>query len=156
MGVRRERSPIAGLVESSGTDQIIEKATRLFAERGYHGVTTRHIAVATGLNAATIQRHVGTKRHLYRTVVERLYREDRALIEAWPARLPSVMVDNVAGARDVVRRLLDRVFQRIVAGPMSETQFRTNPMAPDNLARIRLFVLRVFVPDARIGVGEQR
>ncbi len=209
--VRRERSPIISLVESSGAEKIVEKATRLFAEHGYHGVTTRQIALATGLNVATIYRHVGTKRELYRLVVERLYREDRAIIEAWLARFPVTSIESLEGTREVITRLTERIFQRIeeqpilprlhlhrwfdppdaltpleselylklyrpmveflermrqrgivtyrgdfrdllrsfdwivvgyfVAGPMSAKQFRTDPLNPESLARIKAFVL---------------
>jgi len=211
MGARRERSPIAALLEAPGADAIIEKATRLFAEHGYHGVSTRQIATATGMNVATIHRHTGTKRELYRVVIEHLYHEDRALVEAWSARLPSVSVDTAAAAREVVKRLAERVFERIeensvptklhmrrwldppdensdiesdlylkiyrpmveflermrdrgivtypgdfrcflrgfdwivvgyfVAGPMSATRFRTDPLDPESLARFKAFVL---------------
>lgn len=209
MTVRRERSPITALMESVGAEKIVEKATLLFAEHGYHGVTTRHIADATGLNVATIHRHASTKRELYRSVVERLYRVDRALIEAWLARLPAASVETPAGAREVTTQLAERILQRIeeypvltrlhlrrwldppddltpleselylklyrpmveflermrqrgivtfrgdfrdmlrgfdwivvgyfVAGPMTAKQFRTDPMTPENLARIKAF-----------------
>jgi AcrR family transcriptional regulator len=47
-------------------------ATRLFAERGFDGVSTREIAAAVGLNIATVNYHVGGKSELYATILLRI------------------------------------------------------------------------------------
>lgn len=52
----------------SGEDrqrQLIEVAGRLFSRKGFNGTTTREIAVATGVNEATIFRYFSTKDDLY-------------------------------------------------------------------------------------------
>ena len=79
-------------------ERIIQAATLLFAEHGYHGVSARQIADTVGLNVATVYYHTGGKRELYLSVIRRLYEQEQALVvsaldaqpaEAWadPARL---------------------------------------------------------------------
>lgn len=50
--------------------QIVRVATRLFAERGFRGTTTREIAQAAGVSEAMIFRHFATKQDLYRTIID--------------------------------------------------------------------------------------
>jgi len=53
-------------------DRILLAATRLFAERGFQGVSTREIAAAVGLNVATVNYHVGGKAELYAAILLRI------------------------------------------------------------------------------------
>jgi AcrR family transcriptional regulator len=46
-------------------DQILDAALRVFAERGFHGATTRELAKASGVSEALMFRHFPTKEHLY-------------------------------------------------------------------------------------------
>lgn len=61
-------------------ERIVQVATLLFAEHGYHGVSARQIADAVGLNVATVHYHTGGKRELYLSVVRRLYEQEMALM----------------------------------------------------------------------------
>lgn len=49
--------------------QILEKATALFAEKGYHGVGIDEIAKACGVVRGTVLKYFGTKQNLYRAVL---------------------------------------------------------------------------------------
>jgi TetR/AcrR family transcriptional regulator, regulator of cefoperazone and chloramphenicol sensitivity len=49
--------------------RLIGEASRIFAEKGYAGASTREICVAAGLNAAAIHYHFGDKSGLYRAVL---------------------------------------------------------------------------------------
>lgn len=52
-------------VEASGTrGAILETALRLIAERGYGGTSVRDIAVATGMQPATLYAHFPSKEHV--------------------------------------------------------------------------------------------
>lgn len=55
--------------------QILERATELFASQGFEGTTTREIAEAAGVNEAIIFRHFPTKDELYWEVIETKCRE---------------------------------------------------------------------------------
>lgn len=46
-------------------DQILSAALRVFADRGFHGATTRELAKAAGVSEALMFRHFPTKEDLY-------------------------------------------------------------------------------------------
>lgn len=50
--------------------RLLAEAMRLFAERGYHGVSTRALAEAAASNVALITFHFGSKRGLYEAAIE--------------------------------------------------------------------------------------
>ena len=52
-------------------DRILDTAERLFAERGYHAVSLRHIGDEADAQIALISYHFGSKELLYRAVFER-------------------------------------------------------------------------------------
>jgi AcrR family transcriptional regulator len=49
-------------------DCILEAAVRVFAERGFHGATTRELAKAAGVSEALMFRHFPTKEDLYKAL----------------------------------------------------------------------------------------
>ena len=50
-------------------NRLLEEAMRLFAERGYEGVSTRALAQAAASNVASITFHFGSKRGLYEATI---------------------------------------------------------------------------------------
>ncbi|POM27487.1 putative DNA-binding transcriptional regulator [Actinomadura rubteroloni] len=88
-------------------ERIIATATRLFAALGYDGTSTRLIAATAGLNVATVAYHVGSKRDLYLTVMERAHQAERAVLAAHDG------VTDVPG----LRRLLDAYIDFCVERP---------------------------------------
>ena len=91
-------------------ERILEAATRLFAQHGYHAVSTRQIARAVELNIATVNYHVGGKRDLYRAVVERLYEEEQSALGGHLADLSA----NVGESRRTLSELSDLVVDALV------------------------------------------
>ncbi|HEV8017641.1 MAG TPA: TetR family transcriptional regulator [Steroidobacteraceae bacterium] len=76
-------------------ERILDAAERLFAQRGFHGVSLRDIAQAARVDVALSSYHFGGKRELFTAVFERraevLNRERRELLEAVRrAALPGV------------------------------------------------------------------
>lgn len=51
-------------------DQLIQAATKLFSQKGFHGTTTKEIAAAAEVTEALIFRYFPTKENLYKTVIE--------------------------------------------------------------------------------------
>lgn len=49
---------------------IIEAAVRLFAERGFEGVTTRELASSVGVTEPVLYQHFPSKRDLYYAIIE--------------------------------------------------------------------------------------
>jgi AcrR family transcriptional regulator len=50
--------------------RILEAASRVFAEKGYEGATTRAIAAAASVNEVTLFRHFGSKNNLLMAVID--------------------------------------------------------------------------------------
>src|ERR1700733_5318792 len=53
-------------------EEILEEATRLFAERGYEGASMADLAERVGLRKASLFHHFASKDVLYAAVLERL------------------------------------------------------------------------------------
>ncbi len=53
-------------------DEILDEATRLFAERGYEGASMADLAEAVGMRKASLFYHFASKEVLYSAVIERL------------------------------------------------------------------------------------
>jgi len=49
---------------------IVDAAVRLFAERGFRGVTTRELAAAVGVTEPVLYRHFANKRALYDAIIQ--------------------------------------------------------------------------------------
>ncbi|MFI0354855.1 TetR/AcrR family transcriptional regulator [Actinomadura sp. 9N407] len=100
------------------TEQIIAVSTRLFAQLGFDGASMRLIGDATGLDAATVTAHVGSKTDLYRTVVGRAFEAERSAVAGmvgaftptWTSmsRLLDAYLDFYAGSPQIVELWLHR------------------------------------------------
>lgn len=60
-----------GKKQGSKKERIIEAATELFAQAGYHRVSIRDIAEKAGVNSAAISYYFGGKKELYTVILER-------------------------------------------------------------------------------------
>ena len=81
-----ERPPEAAQVRKRGRSSeapapLVAAAARLFAARGYDGVTVRQLAEAADVNLAAVSYHFGGKRGLYLAALERLMAEMRPIGE---------------------------------------------------------------------------
>lgn len=80
--------PAGADLENDGVrDRILREATRLFAERGYSGVSIQAISEAVGVTRPTLVYHFGSKDALRREVLG-------ALIGHWQAELPRLIAST--------------------------------------------------------------
>ncbi len=82
--------------------RILRSAERLFARKGYRGVSVRDIARACGVQVFTVQNHFGTKLSLYDEILERWDREVKSLVGG--------ILDENASPRALVGRVVDQLF----------------------------------------------
>ncbi|NUT31455.1 MAG: TetR/AcrR family transcriptional regulator [Hamadaea sp.] len=92
--------------DRASRDRVLDAATRLFADRGYDGTSTREIGRASGLNIATVAYHVGAKADLYREVMRRAHELEKAALTRAVDDLGKAE-DLVEGAKTLVQRYLD-------------------------------------------------
>ncbi|HEX2316232.1 MAG TPA: TetR/AcrR family transcriptional regulator [Thermomonospora sp.] len=85
------------------TERLLETATRLFAELGFDGTSTRLIADAAGVDMATLLARVGTKPQLYRAVMRRADQAEQEAIRAAMA----LFTPNLEGVLMVADAYLD-------------------------------------------------
>jgi AcrR family transcriptional regulator len=83
---RSEESPTMAKTSHSTRKRILDAAEKLFADRGFHGVSVREIAREAEVDVALISYHCGRKTDLFETVflrrAEMLNQERRAMLAA--------------------------------------------------------------------------
>jgi TetR/AcrR family transcriptional regulator, regulator of cefoperazone and chloramphenicol sensitivity len=97
--------------EEASSERILRAATRLFAERGFDGVSTRDIAAEVDLNIATVHHHVGSKADLYDAVFARVYAEEEDVVrhaaEEVRAHLETAPGDAIGGLHALLDAYID-------------------------------------------------
>lgn len=96
-------------------ERVLAAATRLFAERGFDGTSTREIGRASGLNIATVAYHVGAKADLYREVMRRAYQGELAALTGAVQEFRTSATDpgtGLSAASRLVQRYLDFCLER--------------------------------------------
>lgn len=84
-----DEAPVARMRAEDRRELVLEAATRVFGERGYHGATTDAVAKAAGVSQPYVVRMFGGKEALFLAVLERALER---LLEAFRtaiAELPS-------------------------------------------------------------------
>lgn len=83
--------------------RILDRAERLFARKGYRGVSLRELARAAGVRPFTIQHHFGSKLGLYQAVLNR-----------WDSEVLARLARVVAESQDfptLVGAIVDELFE---------------------------------------------
>ncbi len=97
--------------------RILDAATRLFAAKGYHGVTTRQIAAASGLNIATVHHHLGGKREVYLAVLRRFYAQEGELVQEFVKESQLGTIQDADHLQSVLFRLADAQITHVSHAP---------------------------------------
>jgi AcrR family transcriptional regulator len=111
--------------------RILEAATRLFAEVGYHAATNAMIADAAGLTRGAMLYHFPSREDLLLAVIEHIHAERLALFDAAAAN-PPPGVDATAHAIAAYWQLLHET-PFVVFGEL-EAVARTDAMVRERLA----------------------
>ncbi len=107
---QEERSP--------GADRIVQIATALFAEHGFHGVSTREIAAATGLSVATVHHHVGSKRELYLKVYKSLLDAAESFFHDIVAQVETADLQDPQVRAQLPTKLIDSFVDLVARNPV--------------------------------------
>jgi AcrR family transcriptional regulator len=98
--------------------RLITAAFEVFAERGYEGATTRHLAERAGVNLPAIQYYFGNKEGLYRAAVGNIVARIEDEMGEVAARIEAALVARKisrAELQDLLLELLD-AFVVLLAG----------------------------------------
>jgi AcrR family transcriptional regulator len=82
--------------------RLVEAATRLFAERGLHGVTSHEIAKAAGVAAGTFYLHFRDKTDVYRDIVFHTIEDLAHLVQQAIGAAPTSVLALRARAETIV------------------------------------------------------
>lgn len=104
-------------ISHESVGRILDAATRLFASKGYHGVTTRQIAAASGLNIATVHHHLGGKRDVYLAVLRRFYSQEGELVQTFVKDSQLGVIQDAEHLRRILFRLADAQLTHVSQTP---------------------------------------
>lgn len=92
-----------------GADMLLQNARRIFAQRGFYASSVREIAKASGVDAALISHHFGSKEALWIAVVEQIAAQTEPMLEAMRALRESPL-SPCERVETAVNLFIDRVF----------------------------------------------
>lgn len=103
--------------------RIVEAAGRLFADRGFNGVSVRELAKRAGVNAAAINYHFGGKEGLYHAVLRQLIDDTEPMFAPMVVRLrEGVAAAN--GNRAALAAVAAGLFAGLLTNILSRTHLR--------------------------------
>ncbi len=132
-------------------EEILDEATRLFAERGYEGTSMADLAEQVGLRKASLFHHFASKDVLYAAVLGRLI-EDVGGAIAKSAALPGGFAERLDALGDAVTVVLGE--QPFAARLLIREVMDWGPIARDHLADKMMFVLEASEAFIRAGQAE--
>src|ERR1700738_2274042 len=71
---KKPRRPADDMLRASRTEQILDAAARLFAQRGYAAADTQQLADELGVGKGTIYRYFPSKEELFLAAADRVMR----------------------------------------------------------------------------------
>ncbi len=99
--------------QKSSKDKILEIAERLFAQRGFHGVSLREITNEAGVDVALIKYHFGNKQGLFDELL--LRRADAINIERSAALQEVLSRADPASVEDIVDAFTHTLLNKVVS-----------------------------------------
>lgn len=145
--------------------RLVAAAARLFAARGFDGVSVRELAAAADVNVAAVSYHFGGKRGLYLSALEQLLQEMRPVgrpvierIEAAFAEGPPSRDALAVTARFLVRHILTTLMSGALKPWVTQTVLREfqdptpdyRPMLDERVMPLHLAVARLSAAALRL------
>lgn len=155
-GKARASGPRSGLSRTLVTSELLDKATRLFAEKGYEATTLLDIANALNISRPALYHYVRSKEDLLAMLVEQVTNGFSDVLEEFSAREDISPAEKV---RDVVALI---VRQRAEHPDQFRILDRSEPVLPEPLAKNHLAAKRKILSrlteliEAGIDAGEFR
>ncbi len=110
MAGREKPNQQAGVTQDT-PGRIVLEATRLFAEKGYDGVSIKEISDAAGVNIAAVNYHFASKANLFQRIIEQFLSE--LFVSSRKALLPPQNHEELKVRLEVfVRQTLEAMIRR--------------------------------------------
>ena len=145
---RATRTPTSSSRRELVMSEILEHATRLFAERGYDGTTLQDIADAIGITRPGLYHYISSKEQLLAELVRDVSENTVLIVRAVRLRTDLSSVERL---RTVVRGL---VLQRAGAPERFRVLDRTEAALPEEVAALHLTARREVVAEMRTIIEE--
>lgn len=97
--------------------RVLDAASTLFAERGFHGTTARDIAERAGVNLAAAHYHFGSKESLYLEVMRAQFDAITAALERRGARLTAAARPGRAALEALLRARIAAMLELLMGPP---------------------------------------
>jgi AcrR family transcriptional regulator len=130
--------------EAGAREKLLPAAERLFATRGYNGVSVRELAAAAGVNSALVAYHFGSKEGLlsevYRRHCEKMNAERKRLLEdarakSRPPKLEAVLEAFIRPALETAGGEAGESFTRLRAVLSGENSELLDKLVAENFDR---------------------
>lgn len=138
-----------------GADALLRNARRIFAERGFYASSVRQIATASGVDAALISHHFGSKEALWVAVVDQIAERSQTMFDIGRALIEAPLTPRER-VEAMIRMFVDMVFEEPDVGMFFSTAATEEGERLDVLTErmVRPFH-EVFVPLIREYLDEQ-
>ncbi|MBG06915.1 MAG: hypothetical protein CMM59_22900 [Rhodospirillaceae bacterium] len=103
--------------------RILESAGKLFAERGFNGVSTRELAKAAGVNVSAIAYYFRGKKGLYRAVFDQLIEDTNPFFQPTAAYIRQ-SVEDANGDPKKLANLTKWLISTLLTGVLSNDRMR--------------------------------
>ena len=97
--------------------RILDSAERLFAERGFHGTSTRQIAAEAGVSIQTCYYHCDNKLNLYHMVLERSVLSVTSMVDSHVERMLDHDLNDERLLKEDTDRFIDELFDVVSDRP---------------------------------------
>lgn len=92
-------------------DNLIETATKIFADKGFDGATTRMITSELGVSLSSIPFHFGTKENLYKAVLDKIMSETLDYFNPIAEEVRNKLIENKLSkrqAKEYLNKLIEK------------------------------------------------
>lgn len=105
---------------------ILFEALKLFADKGYDGVTVRDIAKEVGIKQSSLYKHYKSKQEIFDTLVDKMqshFRDASTSFQLPNGELQEMAKEYATGGNDILKKIGSEIFHFYLQDPYT-SQFR--------------------------------
>lgn len=105
---------------------ILFEALKLFADKGYDGVTVRDIAKEVGIKQSSLYKHYKSKQEIFDTLVDKMqshFRDASTSFQLPNGELQEMAREYATGGNDILKKIGSEIFHFYLQDPYT-SQFR--------------------------------